>query len=72
MIGKKRIGIMAAAGMAVLFAHPLFLAAQQGSGGGRRPATFFDVLSRPKFVTMLVIELPPPVFRWPGSRSRAQ
>lgn len=55
MIGKKRIGIMAAAGTAVLFAHPLLLAAQQGSGGGRRPATFLEVLSRPKFVTMLVI-----------------
>jgi len=50
---SKRIGFAAAAGFGAL-AMPLALAAQQGGGRGR-PATFLDVLQRPKFVTMLVI-----------------
>lgn len=51
----KRIGFAATAGFGAL-AMPLALAAQQGGGRGR-PATFLDVLQRPKFVTMLVIGL---------------
>lgn len=53
MNAGKRIGLAAAAGFA-FFMTPLTLAAQQGAGRGR-PATFLDVLQRPKFVTMLVI-----------------
>jgi polyferredoxin len=55
MTAVKRIGFAATAGIVALLAHPLFLAAQQGQAGGRRPATFLDVLSRPKFVTMLIL-----------------
>ena len=51
----KRLGLAAAAGFG-LMAMPLVLAAQQGGGRGR-PATFLEVLQRPKFVTMLVIGL---------------
>jgi len=54
MTALKRIGISAAGTGLALLAYPLSLAAQQGAGSGR-PASFLDVLSRPKFVTMLVI-----------------
>ncbi len=57
MTKLKRIGSAATAATFALLAHPLFLAAQQGQGGGRRGASVLDVLSRPKFVTMLVIGL---------------
>ncbi len=50
----RRIGFSAAAGLGAL-AMPLALAAQQGGRGRGGPATFLDVLQRPKFVTMLVI-----------------
>ncbi len=56
MNAMKRIGITAAAAGLALLAHPLSLAAQQGAGRGKAPG-FFDVLARPKFVTMLAIGL---------------
>ena len=57
MTTSKRFGSAATAATFALLAHPLFLAAQQGQGGGRRAANVLDVLARPKFVTMLVIGL---------------
>jgi len=58
MTSLKRIATTVAVAALSLFAHPLFLAAQQGQGQGRgsgRGAGILDVLARPKFVTMLVI-----------------
>lgn len=57
MITVKRIGVVVASAALAVLAHPLALAAQPGSGRGRQGATFFAMLSRPKFVTMLVIAL---------------
>lgn len=52
----KRITATAALTAVVLLAHPIVLAAQQGQGKGSGQAvTFLSFLSRPKFVTMLVI-----------------
>jgi len=55
MTNLKRIGTTAALAAFALLAHPLVLAAQQGQGRGRQGANILNVLSRPKFVTMLVI-----------------
>ena len=55
MSAIRRIGFATAAGLGLLLS-PLALAAQQGGGRGRT-ITFFEVLQRPKFVTMLVIGL---------------
>lgn len=58
MTTLKRIVTTAALGAFALLSHPLGLAAQQGQGrGGGRGASIFAVLSRPKFVTMLIIGL---------------
>lgn len=51
----KRIGITAVTAAFAVVSLPIVLAAQPGSGQGRRAAGFLEVLSRPKFVTMLVI-----------------
>jgi polyferredoxin len=51
----KRIGIVATTAALAVVSLPISLAAQPGSGQGRQAAGFLDVLSRPKFVTMLVI-----------------
>jgi ferredoxin-type protein NapH len=53
----KRIGTTAVFAALAFLSMPMTLAAQQGQGGGRRPVSFLDVLSRPKFLTMLVIGL---------------
>ena len=53
----KRIGFAVTTSLAAFLAHPLVLAAQPGQGRGRQGAGFLEVLSRPKFVTMLVIGL---------------
>ncbi len=55
MTALRRIGPAAALAAFALLAHPLVLAAQQGQGKGRQAASILSVLSRPKFVTMLVI-----------------
>ena len=56
MTTMRRIATTAALAALALLAHPLALAAQQGQGKGRGQAvTFLSFLSRPKFVTMLVI-----------------
>jgi ferredoxin-type protein NapH len=56
MTRLKRIGIASALAVFGILAHPFGLAAQQGQGrGGGRGAGILAVLSRPKFVTMLVI-----------------
>lgn len=58
MTTLKRIATTASLGALSLLFHPLGLAAQQGQGrGGGRGASVLSVLSRPKFVTMLVIGL---------------
>lgn len=53
MSAIRRLAFATAAGFGFLLV-PLTLAAQQAGGRGR-PATFLEVLQRPKFVTMLVI-----------------
>jgi len=57
MTALKRIGTAAALAAIALLAHPVFLAAQPGSGKGRQGAGVFAVLGRPKFVTMLAIAI---------------
>ena len=57
MIVVKRIGTTVAFAAFAFLTHPLVLAAQPGMGKGRQGAGILDVLSRPKFVTMLVIGL---------------
>jgi ferredoxin-type protein NapH len=53
----RRIGTTVVFATLALLAHPLVLAAQPGMGRGQRGASFLQVLSRPKFVTMIVIGL---------------
>jgi len=53
----KKIGTIAAVAALAFLTHPLVLAAQPGSGKGRQGASILAVLSRPKFVTILVIGL---------------
>jgi hypothetical protein len=53
----RRIGTTVVFATLAILAHPLVLAAQPGMGRGQRGASFLQVLSRPKFVTMIVIGL---------------